>query len=134
LTRRGPEYQLLKFSAVGLLNTGLHYAVFLVLLRLGHLNYLVASALGYCTGLVNSYLLNRRWTFESRDPKRHLEFGRFVAVNMAALGLNSTVLYGCVSQLGLRPEVGQGIALVISLGVNFLGNRLWTFKRPAVIS
>ena len=50
LTRRVADNQLLKFSAVGLLNTGLHYAVFLVLLRVGHLNYLLASALGYRTG------------------------------------------------------------------------------------
>jgi putative flippase GtrA len=121
-------FQLLRFSAVGAVNTGLHYGIFLVLLRVAGAHYLAASAIGYCIGLVNSYVMNRRWTFASHGPRRR-EFSRFVVVNLLALGANSVVLYAAVAVLGVRPEVGQVAALGFSTAVNFCGNRLWTFRQ-----
>ena len=125
----GPEpiVQFLKFAVVGVLNTAVHYAVFLLLFSGVGMNYLIASALGYGVGTINSYLLNRRWTFRSGDSRIVGEMIRFGAVNVIALVANAGILFALVSTFHLDPRIAQLIAIVGSLGINFTLNKLWTF-------
>jgi putative flippase GtrA len=119
--------QFLVYACVGLLNTAVHFAVFEVLLRLGGLPALVASTIGYCVGLANSYVLNRMWTFAIKTRANTTEFGKFVLVNAVSLGLNLLVLKALIS-LGLTPEVSQVLAIGASLTANFVGNKWWAFR------
>lgn len=120
--------QFLKFSLIGLLNTSLHYFVFLALYRLFSVHYLVASTIGYSVGLLNSFVLNRKWTFKSKENGVSGELFRFLIVNLCALMVNLFVLKGCTLFAGIRPEVGQIAAICFSVVVNFFGNKLWTFR------
>jgi putative flippase GtrA len=120
--------QLLRFSVVGGLNTALHFAIFVVLFRVFGVPMLLSSGIGYCTGVVNSYFMNRIWTFKTRSAPNRAEFLRFSLVNAAALALNLTVLKACSGGLGLLPEVAQAVAIVVSLATNFLGNKFWAMR------
>jgi putative flippase GtrA len=121
--------QFVKFAIVGILNTGIHYSVFLVLLQIGRMHYLLASVVGYCAGLINSYVLNRVWTFEFHGNQKRREFAKFVTVNIVALAVNTATLKWFVFYMKMAPEIGQVFAIVFSLTVNFLGNKLWTFRK-----
>src|SRR5208337_4486217 len=67
------------FFLVGLIATGLQYAVLVGLKELAHWPVVPASLTGYLAGGVFNYILNRRHTFESDRP--HVEAGwRFAAV------------------------------------------------------
>jgi putative flippase GtrA len=121
--------QLFKFLMVGTLNTAIQYAVFSVLYGIVSVNYLIASTIGYCFGMANSYLLNRRWTFASDDPRILGEFTRFTAVNLAALGTNTGLVFLLVAIQHTRPPIAQLWAIVGSIAVNFLLNKFWTFSR-----
>ena len=125
--------QFVRFAIVGILNTGIHYSVFLVLLRIATMHYLLASVAGYCTGLMNSYVLNRVWTFESHGSLKRREFAKFVSVNIVALAVNTATLKWFVFCMKLAPEIGQVFAIVFSLTVNFLGNKLWTFRKAHAV-
>ena len=120
--------QLVKFSLVGVLNTAIQYVVFLVLYRYAGVHYLAASFIGYCAGLLNSYLLNRSWTFHARGGKGSLEFVKFTLVNIVSVSVNVGSLAYLVSNVHLSPEFGQALAIVLSTAVNFTGNKLWTFR------
>lgn len=120
--------QFIKFGLVGVLNTALHYTVFYILYSFVGLNYLLASAIGYAAGLINSYILNRNWTFKSHDIDRKREFARFAWVNLLSLGVNLAALKAFVAWGGLQPEVAQVLAILFSLVANFVGNRFWTFS------
>jgi putative flippase GtrA len=130
--RREFVVQLLKFLVVGVLNTALQYVVFILLYGIGGINYLVASAVGYCLGMVNSYFLNRQWTFASVNDQILVEAMRFVAVNLVALGTNTGLLFLLVSVQSMQPQVAQLWAIVGSVTVNFVLNRFWTFGRIAL--
>ena len=123
--------QFVKFGLVGVLNTALHYGVFLVLFRVLGVPMLVASAIGYCVGLVNSFLLNRSWTFRVVGDGRRVEFVKFVVVNLIALGVNLALLE-VFTRAGVVPEIGQVLAIGGSMVVNFLGNRVWVFRTAGV--
>jgi putative flippase GtrA len=120
--------QFVLFSAVGVLNTLIHYGVFFVLLNGLGIHYLVSSAAGYCCGLINSYLLNRRYTFHMSHRLNASEFVKFVIVNIVALSVNLIMMKVFVDVWGIRPEVSQLLAIIGSLAANFIGNKLWTFK------
>ncbi|OJF95644.1 GtrA family protein [Pararhizobium antarcticum] len=59
--------RLLRFAAVGVLNTALGYSVILACLALGY-GDLPSNAAGYAAGLVLGFVLNSRWTFS--DARR----------------------------------------------------------------
>ncbi len=121
--------QFIKFSLVGAVNSLVHFCIFIMLYRGAMMHYLASSVIGYCAGTVNSYIFNRRWTFSSRQEKMKREFGKFVLVNVLALLVNVGSLRFFKESLGLSAEAGQICAIGLSLVINFLGNRYWTFKK-----
>jgi len=120
--------QLVKFVLVGFLNTAIHYGVFLILLGSLGIHYLIASVSGYCCGLINSYLLNRRWTFQCQAAANKMEFIRFLAVNGVALTINVVVLRYAVVSLDFSPQVAQVGAIFLSLLTNFFGSKMIVYS------
>ena len=124
--------QILTFALVGILNTVIGYSVFLILLKLFHMNYLIGSGLGYCCGLTNSYIMNRRFTFKISRNRGMGEGSRFVAVNAVALLTNLLLMRVFVQEFGVFPEIAQVIAIAGSYCTNFFGNKFWTFRENTV--
>lgn len=121
--------QFVAFSLIGVLNTGIHFAVYQALLRTGA-HYAAASVLGWCCGLVNSYLLNRAYTFRAAWASWP-QFVRFTVVNIAALLANLLLLWAVVAGGALSERWAVLPAIACSLVVNFVGNKCWVFARPA---
>ena len=118
--------QFLKFLFVGVLNTAVQFSAFLLLYGFGHMHYLLASGVGYGLGMLNSYLLNRHWTFGSANVALP-EILRFTVVNLIALALNLALMYCLVTNDWLQPRSAQLVAIGASIAVNFALNRAWTF-------
>ena len=127
-TRRQRYFQILTFSLVGIINTVITYAVFVIFFKLFSVNYLISSGLGYCCGLANSYIMNRKFTFKVTKKQSIGEGSRFIVVNAAAMLINLLLMEACVVRLGILPEVAQIIAIAGSYCTNFVGNKFWTFR------
>jgi putative flippase GtrA len=117
--------QWLRFAAVGATNTLLSWCVYAGLVRLG-LHYLLGSGLAFALGVVNSYALNRRWTFRSRH-RRGPELVRFVAVQCVGLGLDLGLLYVLVDRVGIHHLIAQALVFPAASAVTFLLSRQWAF-------
>lgn len=118
----------LRFCLVGVLNTVVNYGVFAGLLR-WRAHYLAASSTGFLAGVVTSYAINRRWTFAVQHEANWREASRFLLVNLAALGANAAAMAVGVEWLRLPARFAWGEAIGVSLTVNFLGSKLWAFRR-----
>lgn len=144
--------QLIKFALVGasntivdmLVNTGLSYV--LNLLFSGSWIVYAAKAAGYACGILNSYILNSRWTFREEHRKDAREKVSFVAVNIAVLLISFGLIWLFKDCLHLndwwesldlpgfiRKLISGGLfcsllATVICLPVNFILNKLIVFK------
>ena len=127
--KRETGSQFLKFCLIGFLNTAIHYGIFIFFLRTLLVNYLIASVFGYCTGLINSYILNKKWTFQSTGVRKDAEFAKFVLVNVFALSANLGALKCFVCLMSMAPELGQVFAIGFSTTTNFIGNKFWTFQK-----
>lgn len=116
------------FAMIGVLNTAVHFIVFVVLLRVFACPLLLASATGYVCGVANSYFCNRHWTFRSTQPIHAAEFVRFALVNGVSLLINLAVLHYLTNSLRVSAELAQVAAIGVSLFANFGGNKWWTFR------
>ena len=121
--------QWLRFVAVGVTNTLLSTGIFAALFHLG-VHYLLGSAVAFTVGALNSYTLNRRWTFHSRAP-RGPELARFVGVQAVGLGVNLALLAGLVEVGGIPHVLAQLLAFPVASVITFALSRQWAFKPPA---
>jgi dolichol-phosphate mannosyltransferase len=119
--------QLGKFCAVGAAGYVVNLGVYSLLLNAGNLHYLAAAVCSFLVAVANNYLWNRLWTF--RGERGHFAYQglRFLVVSALALGVNLLVLEGLVS-LGVGKIWAQAIAIVVVTPLNFVGNKLWSFK------
>jgi putative flippase GtrA len=112
----------LGFVVAGGIATVVNYTIFAVLLLAG-LHYLAASAIGYVSGIVVSFTINRRYVFRSiAAPGRQLV--RYAAAYGVALFAQLALLELLV-RLSIPPLLANGVALVIVvIGNYFLVSRV----------
>jgi putative flippase GtrA len=91
-SNRKPDYlRVLRFGAVGLLNTAFGYTVILTGLSLGW-GDIASNAAGYATGLVIGFLLNRSWTFRDSGKFRRTEAYRYTLTFLVSYCANLAIL------------------------------------------
>ena len=120
--------QLAKFSTVGAIGYVVNLTVYTLLLRDADLHYLSAATCSFVVAVTNNYLLNRVWTFRHQRGHFALQGLRFFAVALLALGANLVILRVLVA-LGVGKILAQAIAIILVTPVNFVGNKLWSFRR-----
>jgi putative flippase GtrA len=126
LRARDNWIQLAKFCVVGGIGYVINLAVYTVLLHQG-LHYLVAATCSFLVAVTNNYFVNRYWTFHDRRHHVGVQGLQFLVVSAASLGANLLVLHVLIL-LGAGKLVGQAIAIIVVTPLNFLGNRLWSFR------
>jgi putative flippase GtrA len=127
LRRPANWVQLAKFSLVGASGYVVNLAVYASLIEAG-LHYTVAAACSFLVAVTNNYTWNRLWTF--RGQRGHIAYQglRFLVVALVALAANEILLTAFVA-FGLGKIVAQAIAVVLVMPINFVGNKLWSFRR-----
>ena len=118
--------QLAKFCAVGAVGYGINVAVYTALLHAG-LHYLLAATCSFVVAATSNYTWNRLWTFHDRRGHVGVQGIRFLIVSLVALCANLIVLHLLIT-LGTGKLVGQAIAIVVVTPLNFIGNKLWSFR------
>jgi len=126
--RRSDWNELLSFCAVGASGYAVNLAVYTALLNGANLDYRVAATGSFVVAVTNNYLWNRIWTFS--HARGHFAFQglRFFVVALLAYVGNLAILTVLV-ELGLGEIVSQAIAIVLVTPANFIGNKLWSFRR-----
>jgi putative flippase GtrA len=118
--------QFVKFNLVGLLNTAIDVAVFALLTWLG-VFYILAQCISYGLGMVNSYTLNKYWTFAQKGRLEPKQILRFTVLNLGSLLLSIGLLALLKDHLALNVLIAKLITTVGTTLINFVGNKLWVF-------
>jgi putative flippase GtrA len=128
LRRPANWVQLAKFGAVGATGYVVNLAVYTALLRGAGWHYAYAATVSFLVAVTNNYLWNRVWTF--RHQRGHLGFQglRFLVVALVAYIANLGILSALIA-LGMDKVLAQAIAIVLVTPLNFVGNKLWSFRR-----
>ena len=128
LRRPANWVQLAKFGAVGATGYVVNLAIYTALLRGAGWHYAYAATVSFLVAVTNNYLWNRVWTF--RHQRGHLGFQglRFLVVALVAYVANLGILSALIA-LGMDKVLAQAIAIVLVTPLNFVGNKLWSFRR-----
>lgn len=130
--KRTPNWfhQAVRFGMVGVLNTGVDLGSYWILTRFipyFENAHVLAKAISYTLGVLNSYLWNRSFTFRSqvRSPKR---FAIFFLINLVAVGINSGLMALSLHVLQLPEWAGLLIATAITMTWNFTTSKFIVFR------
>jgi len=123
--------RMIRFAAVGVVNTATYYALYLVF-KLA-LPYLAAHAVAFALSMVGSFFLNCYFTFHTKPTLR--KFLLFPLSNVTNFVLTSVGLYVLVQFLGLNDRVAPLLAAALAIPVTFLVAQLvLAGRRPVAAS
>ena len=131
LSRPDNWMQLAKFGAVGVSGYVINLAVYTALLRGAGFHYAAAATCSFLVAVTNNYTWNRLWTFHAERGHVGWQGLRFLIVALVAYIANLALLAGFIA-LGVDKVLAQAIAVVLVTPLNFIGNKLWSFRsRPS---
>lgn len=119
--------QLFRFLTVGILNTILGYCVIFACMYLVKMSPESSNVIGYSVGLIASYILNRKYTFNSKLNRRS-EIIRFLAVFVVSYSLNFGVLVILIHRVEIHEGASQVLAGLVYVVSSFIMNKYYVFK------
>jgi putative flippase GtrA len=140
-TRHSHLVQIFRFGVVGIINTVVDLAVLNALILLTHTGqtgtmFAVFKTVAFVCAVLNSYLMNRSWTFRRAIDKHHLvEGAQFLFISLLGavvnVGSSSYVATYMHPRWGIHtnawPSFAALVGTVFSLGFNFIGYKFWVF-------
>ncbi len=126
--------QLVRFGVVGASGYVVNLLVYTLLEHGFGVGYAIAATGAFAVALSNNFVWNRLWTFRAGDGHAGFQAARFCVVSLVAFGFNLIVLYALVEGLGTRDVLGMGtvpaqaVAIAAATPLNFIGNKLWSFR------
>jgi dolichol-phosphate mannosyltransferase len=120
--------QLVRFGLVGAVGFAVNLAVYALFVHPVGVDYHVAAVAAWLVAVVNNFVLNRHWTFDAGEGRAHFQALRFFVVSLVALGVSLLLLTLLVEDAGMAKVAAQALAVAASMPLNFLGNKLWSFR------
>jgi putative flippase GtrA len=120
--------QLIKFCAVGASGYVVNLSVFALCVEVLDLHHLVAATAAFVVAVTNNFFWNRHWTFRARGGHAGFQAARFFTVSVAAFLFAALVLELLVSVAELPELPSQAMAIVAATPLNFIGNKMWSFR------
>src|ERR1700730_7810602 len=120
--------QLVRFGIVGGMGFAVNIAVYTLCVHAIGLDYHVAAVVAWLVAVMNNFVLNRHWTFDAGDGRMHFQAMRFLVVSLVAFGVSLLLLTVFVEAAGTAKVPAQALAVATSMPLNFLGNKLWSFR------
>lgn len=118
-----------RFCVVGLSNSAISFLVFYILSQQLGVHYLLGSFIGYISGIANSFIWNKIWTFHDHSSRLLGQFIKFLAINIISLGINLLVLYTLVENIHLVKTIAQLVAMGFSTVANYMGSKIMVFVK-----
>lgn len=121
---------LIRFGIVGVVNTLVDFSVFAMFHSLFGVDKLICQVVGYSAGIINSFILNKLWTFENNNSKFNTlnQMIRFAGINIVSLAVSLMGLKVISDQYGLNTYVSKIIVTILAQAINYFGYKLLVFK------
>lgn len=124
-------WQFFKFGLVGLSNTAVSMAVYYLFLWLNPSWYMIGSVLGTVLSIANAFIWNDLFVFSgnARNVKSVLKRLGKTYVSYGGTSILSTILLWLeVTLFGVDKVIAPVVNLLITIPLNFMINKLWTFR------
>lgn len=131
-----PTNSLVKFIIVGVINTCIGLSIIFILMNLFHIGYWPATFIGNAAGAAISYILNRKFTFQSKTSVSSSSL-RFLAVILlsyfGAYSLSDQIINAVFEHTDLQiltnKEASVFLGSCLYTFANYLGQKYFVFTR-----
>lgn len=128
LRRPANWLQLIRFGLVGGTGFIVNVGVYALCVHALSIDYRVAFVLAWLVAVSNNFLLNRHWTFDAAAGSVRFQAIRFFVVSLVAALFGFVLLTLLVESAGLAKVPAEALAVAASTPLNFIGNKLWSFR------
>lgn len=119
---RNFEMKIVKYASVGIINTLVHWAVFVFLYSWVLKSQALSNLIGFNVAVVVSFFLNSKWTFRKPGSlRRFVYFSSFMALMAFSVGFAS-------DQMRIYPLLTLVFFSGVSFLVGFLYSRFFVFR------
>lgn len=122
-------FQFIKFGLVGISNTAISLGIYYLVIYINKDLYLLGNILGFILSVLNGFYWNNKYVFQSEGNNNWFRklMKSYISYGGSTL-LSSILLYLEVEKLGISETIAPLINLLITVPLNFLVNKKWTFK------
>lgn len=135
-------FKIVRFGMVGTSGFIIDFSITWLMLSVFGIFEYGANAIGFTIAATSNYILNRLWTWRSKNPNVRSEFTKFFLVSLAGLCINSFIIW--LVQIYVSEDVtflligGYSISVfwiakLMATGVvmvwNFVVNNYFTFRK-----
>ena len=131
-------WQLVRFCLVGVINAAVDTLTLnILLLRFPTHDantLLLYNSAAFTLGALNSFLLNKYWTFQRRNPISFQEVYRFCVIAGGTTLMNDTLIFllsrifpGIIGSSLIGANILKLAAIIGTMSISFFGMRLWVF-------
>lgn len=128
IDKKSELIKLIKFGITGVFNTVIDLALSTLFMNIFLWNPNISKAISYSAGVVNSYIFNKTWTFKSKEKFFSAESIKFIVLNVIGLLCSQMFIYLFIHIMHIDKNLSNLLATCFTLGINFLGSRLWVFQ------
>lgn len=118
-----------KFAIVGAIGTVVNLSILYLLTDIFKIYYLISEIIAFFISVLNNYVINKIWTFKEEFKENMVKkFIQYSIVSVISLAVNIIILFVLVEYFYIWYIFAEVIAIVAAFLVNFVGNKLWTFR------
>jgi len=118
----------IKFGLTGVMNTAIDWGVFTLLVEIFGVPPVISQPISYTAATVNSFFVNKNWTFGKRKNYNKSEIFRFLTVNLISLAISTAGVYLMHDIAGINEYAAKLAVAVVTIIINYFGNKLFVFK------
>ena len=124
--------EIIAYLIVGVLTTVVSWIVY-ALLRLvldmnDPLQVQIAVIARWVAGVLFAYFTNRKYVFQSRDPKMLFELLKFVGSRVTTLLSDMFIMWLMVSVLGINDWIATFVSAVVVIVLNYVFSKYLVFR------
>lgn len=120
---------IVKYGLVGVINTLITGIVMFTLMNVFSVSLRLSNIIGYIAGFINSFILNKTWTFKSRNSSILHQFLKFSGVFAVCFLLQHGLVILLAEKLLIDKNISTLIGMIFYTGVSYIFNKLFTFKK-----
>ena len=121
--------QAMRFGAVGVSATLVHYSTAMLMIHGGN-DPMLSNFCAFVTAFAVSFSGHYLWSFRHQGAEMGPTLIRFSIVAACAFGLNQLAFAGVLRWTHLGHGLGLAVVLIAVAGTTFLFSKLWAFRSP----
>ena len=120
--------KLFKFGVVGFSGMLIDFGITYLCKEKLKINKYIANMLGFTLAVINNFILNRIWTFNSVSQNWQEEFLRFLLFSLSGLAVNTFLVYILNGRFKVNFYLAKAIAIICVFFWNYSLNAMFNFK------